>query len=94
MCDLSKIKIIKVKDYFVLKKPPKAENKNNENTKCQRGYVKNIKYALFAKDLQPKSGVMIKILRVPPVFNISQIRIENIPLMTCPSYTVLMTRTK
>jgi hypothetical protein len=40
----------KGKGLFCFKKPPKAEDKDNENTKYQRGHVKNIKYALFARN--------------------------------------------
>ena len=39
----------KGKGLFCFKKPPKAEDRDNENTKYQRGHVKNLKYALFAK---------------------------------------------
>ena len=38
----------KEKGLFCFKKPPKAEDRDNENTKYQRGHVKNIKHALFA----------------------------------------------
>ena len=40
----------KGKGLFCFKKPPKAEDKDNENTKYQWGHVKNIKYSLFAKN--------------------------------------------
>ena len=44
------------KGLFCFKKPPKAEDKNNENTKYQRGHVKNIKYAFFAKKRSTEVG--------------------------------------
>ena len=39
----------KGKGLFCMKKPPKAEDVDNENTHYQRGHVKNIKMAFFSK---------------------------------------------
>ena len=45
----------KGKGLFCTKKPPKAEDIDNENTHYQRAHVKNIKSAFFGKDVAANS---------------------------------------
>ena len=39
------------KGPFCLKKPPKAEDNDNENTHFQRGHIKNIKLSFFSNNV-------------------------------------------
>ena len=45
----------KGKGLFCTKKPPKAEDIDNENTHYQRAHVKNVKYAFFGKEADDSS---------------------------------------
>ena len=46
----------KGKGLFCFRKPPKAGDKNNGNTKYQRGQVKKMKYAFFEKNHSTEVG--------------------------------------
>ena len=53
--DLCKHGDIVGKAFFCFKKPPKAEDNDNENTHFQRGHIKNIKLSFFSNNVDTQT---------------------------------------